>query len=146
MEETTTKYCTNCGSQIEVGIRFCGNCGSRVSLTESSEISSSGNRCYYCQSEMALDAIRCPKCSKYLQEIEKDKNTFRTFNTLAIMMCGGVFFLMIALGREFFYNLKYNSGFRTFIIIFWVIGLIFGLLAVPAWNRFRKRTGEWLYF
>ena len=32
------KFCSNCGSEIEVGVRFCGNCGTQLVGFETSDI------------------------------------------------------------------------------------------------------------
>jgi DNA-directed RNA polymerase subunit RPC12/RpoP len=138
-------FCPDCGAKLESGNRFCGHCGAGIEHQGSmadAEGSQRGVRCHYCQSEMDAEAIKCPRCGKYLREIEKDKGIYRVFGYSAVAL--GVLWLWVLLDNK--YAFQTNSDFRTRM---WILGIgcmVISCFSIPAWIRVGKRTGEWFWF
>jgi hypothetical protein len=148
----SAKFCSNCGVSIQTGVKFCSNCGASVTLPSPSRSARDPRfsyaepvwqpKCHYCQSEMDAEAIKCPRCGKYLREIEKDKGIYRVFGYSAVAL--SVLWLWVLLDNK--YAFQTNSDYRTRMWLFGIGCMVIGCFSIPAWIRVGKRTGEWFWF
>jgi hypothetical protein len=138
------KFCTACGARIQCSARFCASCGTQLSTVVAprphaedrpSASIAGGAKCYYCQGDMAATATRCPRCNKYLKELEEDRNKARAFFGSSMIMT-----FMLFLMRNEFVNHK------GVLLLLMLTGFGLGLFGIPPALRFSKRSGERFWF
>ena len=77
-ETKETKFCTNCGTEVDVNAVTCTNCGVTLSASSNTQQQKSPTKfCTNCGSEIDINAVVCPNCgvSTYSGSISQEKST-----------------------------------------------------------------------
>ena len=90
--------CPNCSQENEGGSKFCITCGADLSSKSKSEIKNNATRvCEQCAKSVSQQALQCPHCRRWREDIEKDRMAHNVWVIVPIAYLGFFFFIFIGI-------------------------------------------------
>ena len=127
--KTETKYCSNCGAEIDIKAEICPKCGVRESVhavEKTVKVEKTTKFCANCGAEIDIKAEICPKCGVRQSNINSQSSDKNVWVALVLSL------LVVGLGHFYLGLPKKAIMLIVLTIVCWILIFFFiGIILYP---------------